>query len=48
MEVDIGNLKDFLKSIPSDIEDMLKTLDEMKTGSHPDKNADYFEQKDQI
>tara|TARA_B110000285_G_C15137539_1_gene628172 strand:+ start:874 stop:1179 length:306 start_codon:yes stop_codon:yes gene_type:complete len=48
MEVDIGNLKDFLKSIPSDIEDMLKTLDEMKTGSYPDKNADYFEQKDQI
>jgi len=43
MEVDIGNLKDFLMNLPSDIKNMLETLDEMKMGSMPDKNADYFE-----
>ena len=48
MEVDIGNLKDFVKSAPTDIKHLLETLSEMKMGSMPDKNADYFEQKDQI
>ena len=48
MEVDIGNLKDFLLNIPSDIKYMLETLNEMLQGSLPDKSADYFEQKDQI
>jgi hypothetical protein len=43
MEVDIGNLKDFLKNLPSDIKNMLETLNEMYIGSMPDKNADYFE-----
>lgn len=48
MEVDIGNLKDFLTSTPQDIKFMIETLEEMKTGSNPDKNADYYEKKDEI
>lgn len=43
MEVDIGNLQDFLKTCPNDIKHLLETLEEMKIGSYPDKNADYFE-----
>lgn len=27
---------------------MLEALEEMKTGSLPDKNADYYEQRDEI
>jgi hypothetical protein len=27
---------------------MIETLEEMKTGSNPDKNADYYEKKDEI
>jgi len=48
MEVDIGNLQDFLKNLPSDIKNMLETLEEERIGSTPDKNADYFEQRDTI
>ena len=48
VEVDIGNLNDFVNSAPDDIHHLLQTLAEMKTGSKPDKNADYFEQSDLI
>jgi predicted transcriptional regulator len=48
MEVDIGNLKDFLLTTPQDIKYMMNTLEEMKIGSMPDKNADYYEKKDEI
>jgi hypothetical protein len=45
MEVDIMNLRDFLKNTPNDIHYMLATHEEMKLGS-VDKNADYFSQKE--
>lgn len=45
MEIDIGNLKDFINNTPNDIRYMLETHEQMRLGSL-DKNADYWSQKD--
>jgi hypothetical protein len=48
LELDIGNLKDFLTTLPTEIQHMLASLEEMKLGSDPDNTADYFEKKQDI
>lgn len=45
LELDIGNLKDFLNTLPNEIQHMMASLEEMRVGSEPDETADYFTKK---
>lgn len=42
------NFKGLLDTVPAQIENMLRTLEEMKNGSEPDESADYWEEKKKI
>jgi len=48
LDIDMTNLKDFFSTLPTEIEQMLLTLKEMKNGSEPDESADYHAKKSQI
>jgi len=42
------NFKALLDAVPSQIDGMLETLQEMKNGSEPDDTADYWEERKKI
>lgn len=42
------NFRGLLDGVPSQIEAMLRTLQEMKNGSEPDESADYWEERRKI
>jgi hypothetical protein len=48
MQDDLDSFQGVLDKTPKQIEQMLKTLAEMKIGAEPDESADYWEERKTI
>ena len=45
---DLQSFKTIHDKLPGEMDNMMKTLQEMKNGSEPDKEADYWKEKKMI
>ena len=48
MTEDLQSLKTIHEKLPGEMDNMIKTLKEMKNGSEPDATADYWKEKKNI